>query len=1224
MDTTNTTELIYTPQQEAAIFHRNGSLLVSAGAGSGKTRVLVERLLNRVEQGDDLDEFLVITFTKAAAAELRERIHDEILKKIAVEPDNRRLRKQRMLVGNAAIGTIHSFCADILREHAHLVSISPDFRVADEEESMLLKSDILDELLNKAYETIDKNDGFRALIDATLAGRDDRRLVSMILDVHTKMRSNPEPEKWAMEQAAKYHVKNTGELSDTIWGSYLMEKVYADSKYWYETLKEMREEIRVYDDFDAAYGPSIDVSLADCERFLASFDIGWDECHKNNKIEFPRAKQARGYDNYKNIRNKCKDELAKCTAIFNINSMEHYDDIHHVFPALTALMEFILDFDIAYMEEKRNRGLVDFSDLEHLSLSLLREKDSGEKTDTAHFLAKRFKEIMVDEYQDINAVQEMIFNAVSENGNNIFMVGDVKQSIYRFRLADPTIFLEKYKNANTALVLLSKNFRSRGEILNFVNSIFEKIMTEDLGEMDYTEKEKLICGRDDEKQLETAVDLNVIDMSTYDDEDDEDSPDKISVEAQFIAKRIIELVNGPWQIPDGKGGMRNIEHSDIVILLRSVSGKAWHYAKALGEYDIPYDTPDGEGFFDTVEVSAVLSLLSVIDNPMQDIPLAAVLRGPIYGFSANDLARIRTENEGEDFYSALVNAAKTDEMFSHFLDDIDNMRQLAPDMSIVSFLWHIYNTTGILGRVSAMSGGKKRRMNLILLAEHALRFEENGYKGLYRFLAFIKDLKEKGVELTSAKEAISQNAVRIMSIHKSKGLEFPIVFLADTSKLFNFQDLQKPLVMHPQLGVGIKRIDTKRMVEYPTIARTAISRLIKSEMLSEELRILYVAMTRAKEKLIITAAFKDAMREIEKYLELVKPEAFDINRPIAAPVLEGVRHMAGWILAAVLSKYGQNDIFPDENGLIYFDSDFKFQLISVAGNINDDEDMAQHQEGTRGQSDIEEREAYVDSISENDVDNLNERADIWANAYNKALSRLREQFSYEYPHEAALNLPSKLTVTELKRRELEDENDDEGDYANYVKAQRSDAHRFTLDEPGFVSSIVGLSAAQRGTALHLAMQHIDFAYCQKEEDVRMELERLLDKGFITLMEKEAIDVEKIIRFFQSEIGKRMIVGENLKREFRFSLLRPAKSIYPEAGEDMILIQGIIDCFFEEQGELVLVDFKTDNVDAQTLEMKTESYIPQLREYSEALERISGKKVKERIIYFLSIDTAVNV
>ena len=1180
-----------TPEQEAAVKHRGSALLVSAAAGSGKTKVLVERLLDRIMDGDSIDEFLVITYTRAAASELRERIYDKLLDLMAENTENRHLRRQSILCRSAPIGTIHSFCTDVLRENAYAAGISPNFRVADENESGLLKAAVLEEVLNDAYEAIEKSEGFRALVEATMAGRDDMRLVEMILSAHTKLQSVPNPVRWVEEQIVKMSMSGVSDISETEWGKLLIKKTRGRVQFWRGEAAKLREEMRNHPDFDRAYGPGMDTAISGCDALLSALDRGWDEARRCGAVEFPRPRPVKGYDDFKSVRLKCKAELEKCFEIFSCSSADHIEDMKAVAPATTALLQLILAFDEKYSEKKKSRGVADFSDLEHLTLDLLIDGKTGKRTELAFSISGNIKEIMVDEYQDVNAIQELIFNAVSKEGKNIFMVGDVKQSIYRFRLADPSIFLRKYKqctvyseqctnggNSPSALVLLSKNFRSRAGILDFVNCLFERIMSEEFGEMDYTEKERLVPGREETDSVQctvysvqctnddaettpsatrpplprgesgrgtgdagSAVEFHVIDMSQMDSDEDEEDLDRRQVEAGKIAESILELTNGGCFIPDGQGGMRSARYSDIVILLRSMSGKAQYYYETLSEYGIPVDMPGSEGFFETIEVSAALSLLSVIDNPMQDIPLAAVLRGPVYGFTADELAEIRVQSQGADYYSALVKAAESDEKSAAFLREIEALRTLSPDMSAFKFIWHVYNNTGLLERVGAMRGGEKRINNLRLLAEYARRFEQSGYKGLFGFLTYIKNLQDKGVELAGYDDALSQEAVRIMSIHKSKGLEFPIVFLADTTKQFNYSDMYKPLVFHPELGAGINRIDRQRRIEYPTIARLAIQSKLKTEMLAEELRILYVAMTRAREKLIITASFKDA----------------------------------GPALAAQA-----NSQFTIHNSQLLGKN--RIEQMIVVSSLEEDGESAEYRDARP-------------------IDILNERS------------------SFVYPYGRAPELPSKLTVTGLKGRRIDAEASIDAETELFAKPAEPKGREFSFDKPRFIREKTGLTAAERGTALHLAMQYIEFDKCATEDGISSELQRLVAMGWLSDMQAAAIDINKIKRFFESDIGKRLLKAENVKREFKFSLLYPAESFFPGGGEDKILLQGIVDCFFEENGELVVIDFKTDYVTADTLEEKTNSYAPQIAWYSEALERITGKPVKERIIYFFALD-----
>ena len=1223
--------LDFTAEQKAAIDYRGGSLLVSAAAGSGKTKVLVERLLCRVAEGNDVDDFLVITYTRAAAAELRERIYEEISEKIAAAPDNRRLRRQSLLCRSASIDTIHGFCTDIIRENAHLVGLPPDFRVADDSESGMIRAEVLEDVLNSAYETIDTTESFGELVEMVSPGRDDRRLSGIVLDAHAKLRSNPNPREWAESQISALSLAGVSDVSETVWGAYLMDRARGIVKFRYGEMERLRAVMAEFPEFEAKYGDSVEATISDIGAFSKALDTGWDEAQRYGAIDFSRVKpkSVSGYDELKDVRLRCKAALKKAAEIFECTSDEHIEDMRAIAPAMTALLRLILDFDDAYMAEKRRRGAVDFSDLEHLALSLLIDGETGGKTGIAKAISRRFSEVLVDEYQDVNAIQELIFNAVSQDGMNIFMVGDVKQSVYRFRLADPTIFLAKYgkfKDANEGdkqdglRILLSTNFRSKAGILEAVNLVFGGIMSAEFGELEYTEREALVAGRQDldlNSELgvqdagfeDAAVELDLIDMSTIERDEDEESPVKTEIEARFIAERIKELISSGYKIPDRKQGARPLCYSDIVILLRSVQNKAWQYAAALTEHGIPVDMPGDEGFFETTEITAALSLLSVIDNPMQDIPLAAALRGPVYGFSADELAGIRAGSRASDYYSALVTAAATDERCATFLKEMEELREVMPDMPTDRFIWHVYNKTGLPGRVGAMRGGERRRSNLILLAEYARLFEKSGYKGLFSFLVYIRGVRERGAFL-SADPALqtsggaSGDAVRLMSVHKSKGLEFPVVILADTSRQLNRKDIGSPLVIHPVLGLGPKRTDGKRRIEYTTLARMAVQSKLTSELMAEELRILYVAMTRAREKLIVTAAFKDAGREIEKLSKLTGrmesgPSARQYEK-IPPQVLEESASMAGWILLPLLR--GKWEI---ENGKLTVEG-----LGRGAENNAWDIRLVSAAELQREDQQAESPASKLVSVSDSEA-----RA---PKSKPEDVELLRQRFGFEYAYQKATELPSKLTVTGLKERVIDPE------AAELPEAVSGEQRRFAFSRPDFISKKAGLTAAERGTALHRAMQCIDFSACGNKDGVKKELDRLSERGFLTEQQAAAVDTGTIARFFDSSTGRRVLDAKTVGREFRFSLLYPASRFYEGGGSDRILLQGVIDCYFEEHDEITIVDFKTDHVTPDTIDEKVKQYTPQLAAYSEALERITGKRVRERLIYFFSVGESVSV
>ncbi len=1229
-------EIKLTPAQLSAVTTRGTALLVSAAAGSGKTKVLVERLISRLtDEKDpcDVTDFLVITYTRAAAAELKARIADELTARMALYPDNRHLRRQATLTAAANIDTIHGFCTGLLRENAHLAGLQPDFRVADDSESSLLKAEVLEALLEERYETIEADAGFRLLVDTLSAGRDDKRLVDVILDTHTALLSHADPQGWVKEHCQALALDGVRDASETVWGRYLMADVKGKARYWRGVLEGLLSDAAACPDFIKAYGDSLEETLEGLDKFIEALDGRWDEARALADIPFPRAKNLKGYEDLKAVRARCKDALKKAAAAFEYASADLLEDMAAVRPAETALLQLVLDFDAAYADAKRRRGVVDFADQEHLALRLLTD-DKGEPTALARSVSGRFKEILIDEYQDCSAVQELIFRAVSRDGRNIFMVGDVKQSIYRFRLADPTIFLAKYKSYRDVdgevdnaegdegrRILLSTNFRSSAAILDAVNFIFKNIMSEALGDLDYTEREYLYPGRADADDGPGPVEIDILDMRGEDEEDDEDgeAPDKTALEARFVALKIQALLSSGMEIPDDRGGRRPVGPGDIAILLRSVKEKAPVYARALGDRGIPVSLPGTEGFFDAPEVSLALSFLGIIDNPRQDVPLIAVLRCPVYGFTPDELAAIRLADRSGDMYAALTAAAEGNERCRAFLEELHDFRAAAPDLPADRLLWHVYNKTGLLGIMGALPGGQTRRDNLVRLAQLAGRCEANGYKGVFGFMRYIRQLIELGGDAGDAAEALSAGAVNIMSIHKSKGLEFPVVILADTAKRFNLKDAAKPLLVHAGLGVGMKRTDMERRIEYPTLPRLAVSKALTRETLSEELRVLYVALTRAREKLIVTAAFPDASRELQKLSKMAA-------QPVPPQLVEGMNSMAQMLLAPVLTR-PEAARFMEEAGLTATDED------SACRRVTDPEetplfDLRLIPREAAERLELEEVISQEQTAAPDLADapsQPREGGETGHPPYDPALAEeIRRRLRFEYPYKAAETLPSKLTATELKGRLVDLEVSEEAEARVYAKKPGYIAAR-----PSFASQRTALTAAERGTALHLAMQYIDFARCGSLNGIEAELTRLRDARFLSKKQYEAVDARKIAAFFASDLGRRVLEAGKLYREFKFSLLLPAGDgelgvSGGVSGDDRVLFQGVVDCCFEEDGALHIIDFKSDAVTEETLGEKTRLYSEQIKAYGRAMTAITGLPTASLTLYFFGLDRAVRI
>jgi len=1304
-------EIEFTKEQEAAINYRGGSLLVSAAAGSGKTRVLVERLLSYIDDGAGIDEFLVITYTRAAAFELREKIHDELHKKLAKSPSNR-LRRQTILCSGALIDTIHTICGEILRENAHLVGLTPDFRIADASESTMIMTDVADTVINNINNEIDEHHGFNALIDIIVQSRDDKQLINVMVSIYNKIRSKANYTSWLYEQIEAQNYNEIKDISETIYGSLILKKLHNKVEYWHSEMECFYEEMQMSPDFNAQYSESVEEIIVQINSLKLALSMGWDEAKSKSNFEFIRPKPIKGYEDLKEIRRTCVTELKKITAELDTSSAEHIKELEKLSEAVTAFYKMLIVFDGSYAQEKQRKGVADFADLEHLTLSILTSKEDGTKTEIAENLSKRFKEIMIDEYQDVNEVQELIFKAISKNESNIFMVGDVKQAIYRFRLADPTIFLSKYKefreyeypelandarnkkidqvatvttSKNTGTTIhLSKNFRSQAHILNAVNDVFSEIMTTEFGELDYTEKEMLVPEREDEQYdngekregIKGSVQVNILNIPTNGVYSEEESPTTLIIEAEYIASEVEKLTDGTHLIPDKNGEVRPIKRSDIVILLRSMKGTAWQYAAALSERGIESELPGGEGFFETIEVSSILALLSIIDNPHQDIPLAAFLAGPMCEFTSDELAIIRICNPEFTYYESIKRIA-VHEMGSsemrckcrEILEFIRELRLLAADMPADRFIWHVYNKTGLLGLVGAMNGGERRKGRLIALAESASRFEKNEYKGLYGFLTYITKLQERGDDIASGVEnrsttADEMNVVRIMSIHKSKGLEFPIVFLANTKKQFNYNDIRQNVVFHNKIGVGTMLVDKKKRIKHTTLPRAAIQTRLQDEMLSEELRVLYVAMTRARERLIITAAVKGAERIIDK-TSIVAERKVEATDKIAPQAMMSLKNTLEWVLTGISASksnaFTVNILEMDETNGINREI------------INKTEEKIELKENLDSSEEIE----------------------------NKKQDEISFESSFKYKYQSLIDLPSKLTVTEIVEQQ-----DPEAAKLEWINTKVRQTLQSRL--PSFISEERKISGAERGILLHLVMQHIDYKNLSheynsdigernnkvedhdnkmrernnetqelnnevneqkrrstdcKKSSIEKELERLVNLQIITDAQLDDINIIQLERFFSSDLGRRLLSAESVKREFKFSMLTPAKKYYKDADvenkddtndvdeksdvgnkstdygknamsgkndesdkndDDKILVQGVIDCYFEESKEIIVVDFKSDKVTDETVHDRAKRYAPQLNIYADAINRITGKVVKEKIIYFLTIDKAYNI
>ena len=1165
-----------TPQQETAVYDRGGSLLVSAAAGSGKTKVLVERLFSYMEQeGCQVDDFLIITYTKAAAAELRGKIAQELTRRVADRPGDGHLRRQMLRVYQADIKTVDAFCAGLLRENVHLLppveehSLTPDFRVLDEQEAMLLRRRVLDRVLEDFYAHIEEDGNARQLAETLGAGRDDRALEALVLDLHEKTQSHPHPLRW-LEQLRQGWEVTPQELADTGCGRYLMEDALRKADFWSRRLKQAVEDMEDYPAVYKAYGDRFLEAAQALEHLRDKAAGGWDSLAQGVP-SFRRMGVAKGEENAacreraKAVLEQAKKALKDIQAIFSVPEAELLEDLRQMAPAMLALLRLTAQFTLHYQAEKVRRNVMDFSDQEHYAIDLLTD-GQGRPTELAKQVSSRYREVMVDEYQDSNQVQNCIFRALSGEERRLFAVGDVKQSIYRFRLADPTIFLEKYLSYRPAAeaeegqprkVLLSRNFRSRREVLDGTNFVFRAIMSREMGEMDYGDDEQLYFGAEAAYPPRPGMEpeLHLISVENT----EEETFDRTEVEARFVARRIRRLLDQGFPVQGEDGQPRPVEPEDIVILMRSPRARLAVYTAALRRENIPCTSGESQAFFSTLEAAVMVSFLQIIDNPRQDVPLIAVLRSPLFGFSPDRLAQIRALLPEGDYYDALCLDEHEDT--AAFRQALDGLRLAARDMTADRLLWKLYTQCHAMAVFGAMEGGAARKENLIALYTYAGQQAAAGRGGLFDFVTQLHDLLEEGRQPPISTQATG-NGVQIMSVHRSKGLEFPVVILADLHKRFNADDFHRPVLVHPQLGLGTERVDRQRRIRYDTVTKSAVAAALTRESKAEEMRILYVALTRAKEKLICVDCMSHARKRAADLAVLAE-------MPAPPEAVAGAKCPGDWLLMPLLCA--------PEGEPIRRWAETEPQTLTGAGG------------------------GWQVQVWENPVaPALRERDSTPEEARESGPVEVRE---LDYPHPAACRIPTKVTATQLKGRELDEE---------IAQGTVRRVRQVQVETPRFLIGERPLSAAQRGTAMHLLMQYLDLSGPEPEQQVQA----LLARHLLTPEQAASLELEQVRRFLASPLAERIRRAGEVYREYRFSLLLPASLYDPEAEpEDELMLQGVVDCAFRTEQGLVIVDFKTDRILPQEAAQRAELYRPQLTAYRQALGRGLEAPVAERVLYF---------
>ena len=936
----NMAEVKWTKEQLQAINEKNSNILVAAAAGSGKTAVLVERIINKIiKEKIDIDRLLVVTFTNAAASEMRERVLEAIYKKLDENPEDENLQRQIILLNKANICTIDSFCLEVVKNNFYeLDNISPNFRIADTTEIELLKQEVIEDIFEQKYE--EQNEDFSKLINTYTSYRDDTPLKDLILKIYGYIQSNPFPEDWLKEQVEKFNIKNLNEdFSNTKWGQILLTEVKEELIDDINTLKDVKNILQRNIELEK-YTQTINDDIEKLELLEINLN-NWDKAYNiySNLVfaTWPRQKiDSDIKEEAKILRDDIKKKLSsKLNKILIYDSKGANEDIYNMFDVLCKLRDIILEFSEEFSKRKRIKNIVDFSDIEHFALKILIKKEDGQikTTEVAKKYKEKFEEIAIDEYQDSNMVQEYILTSISNN-NNIFMVGDVKQSIYKFRQAMPELFLSKYKKyklkedqqeKDNLKIQLFKNFRSRNNILEFTNLIFQNIMSENLGEIDYNNEEYLNIGAEYKTiEQDYKTEIDIIDLkepevedtdNEEDDTEDEERIEDIQIEAKFVAKKIRELIDNKYQIFDKKENkFRNIMYKDIVILLRSTKTNSQIFEEEIINLNMPVFSDSSKEYLESIEIQTIMSLLKIIDNPIQDIPLIAVLRSYIGGFTDDELVEIRLSDKYDNFYTAMQKAKvnvgqELKQKIEKFLNNLEIWRKDNEYLALDEFIWKLYSDTHYYNYVGLMPNGDLRQENLKMLFERAKQYETASFKGLYNFINFIERLHLGSGDVGAAKLiGENDNVIRIMSIHKSKGLEFPVVFLSTTGKQFNLMDLNQNILLHQELGIGVKYIDYEKQVQYDTLTKAAMRNKILTETLSEEMRILYVALTRAKEKLYITGLKKDYNKEIEKMQEQVK--RYDkVNNKINYILVKKYKKYLDWILLVYLYESNIKDLF---------------------------------------------------------------------------------------------------------------------------------------------------------------------------------------------------------------------------------------------------------------------------------------------------------------------------
>lgn len=1174
----------WTPQQNDAINALDGSVLVSAAAGSGKTAVLTQRVIGRLTDSENpvsADRLLIVTFTRAAASEMRERISGALTSLIRKDPTNRNLINQQMLLPSAKICTIDSFCLDLVKENFQHLSVSPDFKIGDEGEIALLAKEAMDITMEQLYEG-DEGGSFKNLTELLFAGRDDSNLCDMIEKLYTASMSFPFPERWLDSLAESFSEKKG--ITESVYGEIILSHIKRVLDYSRDLINNMLLTVADSEALQKAYLSALSSDRAQIEYIADAIErqCGWDEIRRSVyafKAERLGRVPAEMKEDFavralKENRDTVKKELKKLAEIMCCSEDEYESDMAYLLPMVQALVFAVKLYGKNFDLVKKEKKTADFSDITHMAISLLavQEGDSWKSTPLAESLRGNFREILIDEYQDTNAAQDMLFTAISDN--NLFRVGDVKQSIYRFRQANPDIFIslknsyeayDREKNSYPAKIILGNNFRSRRGVTDIINFVFSQIMSAQCGDIDYTDEERLVASASYEERPQADTELHLIETK-----DADTFFGNVSNEAQarHIASYIRKLMAEGYTVKDGDGE-RPVQYKDFAVLLRATGGgKGLEYADVFRSEGIPCFTEVPGKFLQSSEISLVINILRIIDNPKQDIPLLSVMMSPVFGFTPDDVAKIRLMGKHDSLYACILKN-ESDAKTANFLDTVKRWRDIGVCLPTNELLSEIYNSTALPAIFDAVDPSGTKKANLMLLCDYAVTYESLGYSGVSGFIGFIDRLSSKQRDISGSVGAVSDsNSVKIMTIHKSKGLEFPVCFIASCATEFNRMDEIDNLIISQKHGLGIVRRDIDTFEQYPTLCHKAIKLSLRKDNISEEMRVLYVAMTRAKEKLIMVYAKDNIDNILRKYASKI-PAVSDRFSAFAVSTANGYGE---WLLSALL-RHPDGRAMRETAGIsddivLKCDAPLKVVMTEFCG--------------TEAEKSRKKSKGKVDS---------------------ELLSLIKERSQFRYKYEALSGVMTKRAASEADK--------------NFV-----DRDYFASSAPAFLSE-GGLTGAARGVATHTFIQFADYEKASKS--VKDEINRLYDMGVLSAAQAKSINIKAAEIFFESGLLKRILASEKVMREKKFTVEVPISEIYEELSQysdEMMMIQGIADCAFLEDGRLVVVDYKTDSL--KTEQEFIDKYASQVLLYKKALSQCTGYEVKETLLYSFNLGREIAV